>query len=764
MATLCFSYRSAILLAYLWAPGLLQQFPGNRDCALTLPGSNRPGFNGIEGSDGQPGCITYEAVNEAFLRAREKVGLRHPHRSATVFNLAQLGTALQETSRLLADRFRLSREDVALGLPRINTLRTDIADFCPRSHRTDRRCKVSRYRRHDGECNNLQHPTWGAALLSFKRLLAPVYADGVSELRVNRAGFPLPNPRVVSAHVHRNEGPHDHAVSLMFAAWGQLMDHDLTFTAETKDPSDLREPSCCGTGRRHPNCLPVALPPEDHFYRLYKQTCMNMLRSLAGVRDDCRLGPRVQTNTATAYIDGNFVYGPNVRLADELRLLKGGRLKTLPAFSDLGLKELMPLKLQFPDDGCIRSSPDIYCFLAGDNRANENMALAVLHTMLVREHNRIAAELSDINPLWDDEKIYQETRHIVAALVQHITYTEFLPMLLGKESVEKYDLVPTQDGYWNGYDPNVDVTIPSAFVTAAFRFGHSLLPSVLERWSPSHVRIGAQRLSEVLKRPFDLYKPGWYDQYVVGLVNQVAQAMDDGVTQEVTNHLFQQPSHRYGMDLASLNLQRAREHGVPGYNNYRHLCGLQPLPRWSHMLRALPNETVERYQDIYDHPDDVDLWSAGISERPMPGSMIGPTFNCLIARTFRDLRRGDRFWYENSGWPSSFTPEQLRTIKQVRLSRLLCDASDNLETLQVYAMVLPDFQTNPRISCKSRVLPRLDLSKWRDEAGQPELPQVSLGADGEEDSNSVEPPVIAEGRSTRVRFPDDSFLFDFFKK
>jgi hypothetical protein len=75
-------------------------------------------------------------------------------------------------------RFRLSRDDVALGLPRINTLRTDIADFCPRSHRTDRRCKVTRYRRHDGDCNNLQHPTWGSALLPFKRLLAPVYADG----------------------------------------------------------------------------------------------------------------------------------------------------------------------------------------------------------------------------------------------------------------------------------------------------------------------------------------------------------------------------------------------------------------------------------------------------------------------------------------------------------------------------------------------------------------------------------------------------------
>jgi hypothetical protein len=49
-------------------------------------------------------CITHDAVNDAFVRARDKVGLRHPHRTTTVFTLAQLGSALQETTRLLADR------------------------------------------------------------------------------------------------------------------------------------------------------------------------------------------------------------------------------------------------------------------------------------------------------------------------------------------------------------------------------------------------------------------------------------------------------------------------------------------------------------------------------------------------------------------------------------------------------------------------------------------------------------------------------------
>jgi peroxidase len=96
------------------------------------------------------------------------------------------------------------------------------------------------------------------------------------------------------------------------------------------------------------------------------------------------------------------------------------------------------------------------------------------------------------------------------------------------------------------------------------------------------------------------------------------------------------------------------------------------------------------------------------------GAMVGPTFACIIGRQFRNLRYGDRFWYENGGWPSSFTLEQLAEIRRAKLSRILCDNSDELESVQVYAMVLPDHEINPRVPCKSGVLPRIDLTKWKD--------------------------------------------------
>jgi hypothetical protein len=77
------------------------------------------------------------------------------------------------------------------------------------------------------------------------------------------------------------------------------------------------------------------------------------------------------------------------------------------------------------------------------------MMLVALHTIMMREHNRIALELSKINSHWDDEKLFQETRHIVAAIVQQITYNEFLPMVLGKEVMERYELLGERQVSWS---------------------------------------------------------------------------------------------------------------------------------------------------------------------------------------------------------------------------------------------------------------------------------------------------------------------------
>lgn len=88
----------------------------------------------------------------------------------------------------------------------------------------------------------------------------------------------------------------------------------------------------------------------------------------------------------------------------------------------------------------IMSKNNIYIF-SGEIRVNEQLVLTVMHTLMAREHNRVARELAAVNPHWDDETLFQEARRINIAIIQHITYNEFLPILLGKDVMEKFGLL-----------------------------------------------------------------------------------------------------------------------------------------------------------------------------------------------------------------------------------------------------------------------------------------------------------------------------------
>lgn len=87
-----------------------------------------------------------------------------------------------------------------------------------------------------------------------------------------------------------------------------------------------------------------------------------------------------------------------------------------------------------PTDGCNEAEMNAkgkYCFDAGDNRANENLHLVAMHLIWARHHNYLAHGLQLMNPMWDDERLFQEARRILASQLQHIAYNEFLPVILG---------------------------------------------------------------------------------------------------------------------------------------------------------------------------------------------------------------------------------------------------------------------------------------------------------------------------------------------
>ncbi|XP_073972965.1 salivary peroxidase/catechol oxidase-like isoform X2 [Rhodnius prolixus] len=660
-------------------------------------------------------CITYDAVNQAYLDARKRIQVKVPEGDRWKMDeIATVGELLLDISSQLAKTYGMGEEDIEKGLPLIDTSKTLIREVCP-PYLSGVTCHAGKYRRHDGLCNNLENPSWGAANTPFSRLMTPHFADGMSHPRESIVGNSLPLPRIVSRTIHPDEGFHDHAGTVMVVAWGQFMDHDFTLTATPLDRFTKNEPEeCCNRPPhlKNPYCMDIVIPDDDYFYKKFNIKCQDFVRSFPAPRPGCRLGSRTPFNLLTGVIDGNTVYGINEEFSRHLRSGYGGLLRMNPLFSDFGLKDLLPLKVVDPDEGCTRANSSEFCFEAGEIRVNEQLVLACMHTLMAREHNRLARELSKINPHWDDETLYQEARRIIIAQIQHITFNEFLPIILGKEVMEKFGLILEKQGYWDGYDPSINPNIIDAFSAAAFRFGHSLLPTAVERWSKAHKFIASKRLSDLIRRPYDLYRAGVMDEYLMGLMNQVAQAMDDSITQEVTNHLLKKPGHGFGLDLVAFNMQRGREFGVPGYMKFREFCGLPATEDFLDLFGTMPNTTVYRYMSIFQHTMDVDLWSGGVSEKPLPGSMIGPTFACIIATQMSYIRRGDRFWYELPNQPSSFTPEQLQEVRKTKLSRIVCDNTDLIDTIQVYPMVLPDYEINPRVACRSGILPSMDLTKW----------------------------------------------------
>uniref|UniRef100_A0A182M5W6 Uncharacterized protein n=1 Tax=Anopheles culicifacies TaxID=139723 RepID=A0A182M5W6_9DIPT len=594
-------------------------------------------------------------------------------------------------------------EYVAIGRqapPKISLKKTPLEKLCP--SRESPRCVPAslRYRTHDGTCNNARRPRWGSAQMPFHRFLAPEYQDGVEGIRRSVTGATLPSARFVSLVVHgsRNE---EAPVTMMLALWGQLIDHDITATAQPRSINGST-PRCCNGGEEstHPSCLPIKVPHDDPWLSHLGVRCLEFLRSAPAQRRDCLLSWREQTNQATSFLDASPIYSSNPRSSDNARIFRNGML----------------LFGRGPphEDVCFRAALANQCIRPGDSRSGEQPGLLMMHMIWVNEHNQIATRLSDINPHWSDEKVYQETRRIIGALFQHITYREFLPLVLGKEVCRLFDLELETSGYYRNYDANVNPTIANEFSAAAFRFGHSLIQSTYMRADRHHRFIANNVSLHEDTSEGDFGGPGSLHRLLRGMVNQRALKRDEFITAELTNHLFQTKSFPFGLDLAAINIQRGRDHGLPAYVSWRGPCGLSTVKDWSDLERIMGPASANRLRNAYRTVDDIDLFVGGLAERPVVGGIVGPTFSCIIAQQFSNLRKGDRFWYENPGFESSFTPAQLESIRQVAFSQILCRALGGGGTLQPFVFLPSDFGQNERLSCESRLMAPIDLTPWKE--------------------------------------------------
>uniref|UniRef100_G3SQS0 Eosinophil peroxidase n=2 Tax=Loxodonta africana TaxID=9785 RepID=G3SQS0_LOXAF len=570
-----------------------------------------------------------------------------------------------------------------------------------------------KYRTITGRCNNKRIPLLGASNQALARWLPAQYEDGLSlpfgwTPSKRRNGFLLPLVRAVSNQIVRFPSERltsDRGRALMFMQWGQFIDHDLDFSPES--PARVAFSGgvdCERTCAQLPPCFPIKIPPYDPRIK-NQRDCIPFFRSAPSCPQN-KNKVRDQLNALTSFVDASMVYGSEVSLALRLRNRTNylGLLAVNQRFQDNG-RALLPFD-NLRDDPCLLTnrSARIPCFLAGDSRSSETPKLAAMHTLFLREHNRLATELRRLNPQWSGDKLYHEARKIVGAMVQIITYRDFLPLVLGKARARR------TLGPYRGYCSNVDPRVANVF-TLAFRFGHTMLRPFLFRLD-SQYRASAPNsrvpLSSAFFASWRVVYEGGIDPLLRGLMATPAKLnrQDSMMVDELRDRLFQQV-RRIGLDLAALNMQRSRDHGLPGYNAWRRFCGLSQPRNLAQLSQVLKNQNLARkFLNLYGTPDNIDIWIGAIAEPLLPGARVGPLLACLFENQFRRARDGDRFWWQKQG---VFTKRQRSALEQVSLSRIVCDNTG----ITTVSRNIFRANTYPRdfVSC-SRI-PRLNLSAWR---------------------------------------------------
>jgi len=619
----------------------------------------------------------------------------------------------------------------------VNALSSEeIRKQCQWLNKRKPRCGANEiFRRNDGSCNNLINPLLGVSGSPFQRIATPTYGNDFNTPRLAQSGRKLPSPRFLTQNVLKVSNRRTvFGTTTLFVQMAQFIDHDLTLTPEFEEDAEGEELECCDRDSRGrlfdfpeefdpKRCVPIRIPDDDPFWGPRGRTCFEVRRSTPALPLNCEAGAvREQTNALTHFLDSSNVYGSTdseaetVRDGDSIFLLADNRFTT----RRIG-RSLLPSCQKFRDDDDVNAcggpceARANNCQVAGDQRVNEQPGLTTLHTIFLREHNRVATALERLNQQLSQERIFQEARRIVNAEWQHIIYNEFVPIVVGRKFARSFDLLPLSSGFTSGlgsYNPRIDPRIHNEFASAAFRFGHSMMPQEVPRGFEDG-RIDREILLRDVFNNNSIFKdPDIVNQIVRGQMGEPSAEADPGFNDDLINALFDE-----NLDLAALNINRAREHGVPGYNTFREICQSGAFGRVE-SFEELTNDgfitrsDMELLRAAYDDVDDIDLFVGLSLEEKFQDALLGPTFACIIGDQFVRLKEGDRFYFEHGQDTNTrFTLDQLDGIRKVSMARIICDNTDIKET-QPLVFMTNDQRGNRVTSCDN--IPELDLNLFRE--------------------------------------------------
>lgn len=472
-----------------------------------------------------------------------------------------------------------------------------------------------------GLCNHLNNTLSGTTM---QELLIPMKITRPTSTSMEGM---KPNVRDISNAIvkstHDKKAPYN--ANMWFVIFGQLVDHEIVLT-----PNEHNDPDASTPIIETKSNVKMDFTRAGVLRYKYSSCCQSKYLT------SDRVWSSFPFNRITSFVDGSAVYGSSHLRVNTLRAFHKGKI----ILQTVGGEKYMPFNNPSQLKFTLHNEPsdhDGTLFAAGDVRANENLFLTAMHTLLAREHNRVCDLLFKYLHsqkklrLLRDSWMFTTVRQIVAAEMQSITFNEFVPLLLGSDALPKYQK----------YNPKIDARVSIFHSAFAFRWGHSGIAEkfyMRDRRNQVHFR----KLKNVFFNTKEFLKFGM-DNIIEAATNISSMDIDEQIVESLRDSLFKPPESKT-LDLASLNLQRGRDVGLVSY------LKVQEWYKTGKDLDNIPVDLQKKLLAVYKKKEYIDAFIGCLSETKKPGALLGPLCWKINQEQFINLRDGDRFYYENVEW------------------------------------------------------------------------------------------------------------------
>ncbi|KAF5250356.1 hypothetical protein FANTH_4456 [Fusarium anthophilum] len=496
------------------------------------------------------------------------------------------------------------------------------------------------FRTYEGHCNWLKKGESGEGSIGSARprdYQQCTYADGISKPRDG------PNPRAISNAFFQRKKKiyYDHTPLLLGLI--EFIMHDVTYSQDSIDAF-----------------IEVRMPKDEENFPLNTTLRVPRTASMLGTGTS-RSNPRENVNMATTWLDISSLYGSTSYVAYRLRSKVDGKLLTQEVQSPgtTSKASYLPFNtMGVPTNTRPGVEPEDL-FAGGDPRTNEDWLLLGIHTLLLREHNRLCDILRKQKPSWDDEQLYQTVRLIMSAkhalianAYQMAYWTEDMPwprddgfplyrQMFGENALE---INPANTYPWPLVTKNGKPMTVSAEMAVVYRFHEFIIPSFPIK-DQNNKTLWEQNLFDT-----SFNSTGFLD---VGLERILAGALSSHIPnfKSGVDESFRSAGLYRGrpFDIVVSSIVHEREQGLPTFNQYFRAYNVQdpdvivPIRDTWDKFSSDP-EVIRDLKKLYKHPDDVDLVvGCQLDEESFPGTTVPKSALIISLFSLFGMGNSDRF-------------------------------------------------------------------------------------------------------------------------